>query len=125
MIASRRMRVLGMMIALMGSCWASAAAWADSDLLVAARRGDLPQVKTLLGTKVDVDARRGDGATALMAASTTGHLAVVQALLAAKADVNASMINGATSLMAAAAVGNRNSHRPTPIPAPGSRTCSR
>ncbi|MEO6562468.1 MAG: ankyrin repeat domain-containing protein, partial [Nitrosospira sp.] len=91
MITSRRMRVFGMLMALIASCCASASTWADSDLLVAARRGDLFRVKTLLGAKADVNETRRDGATALMAASTTGHLAVVKALLAAKADVSARM----------------------------------
>ena len=79
---------------------------ADSELLTAARRGDLFKVKALLAAKADVNETRRDGATALMAASTTGHQAIVRKLLDAKADVNARMINGATALMAAAAVGN-------------------
>ena len=91
---------------LIALCCASASVLADTELLAAARRGDLYRVKVLLDAKVDVNTAREDGATALIAASTTGHQVVVQALLAARANVNARMSNGSTALMAAAAVGN-------------------
>ena len=106
MIPSQR-HIFGMALVLIASCCTSVTVWADSDLLTAARRGDLSRVKTLLGAKTDVNETREDGVTALIAASTTGHLAVVQALLDDKADVSARMTNGGTALMAAAAVGNR------------------
>jgi uncharacterized protein len=48
-----------------------------------------------------VNARLGNGATALMLASQIGHVGVIQTLLAAKADVNAKAGNGATALMLA------------------------
>ena len=85
-------------------------------LLVAALEGHPEVVRALLAAKADVNAKRGDGATALMFASAGkrfGHVEsgtmlpsgqvverfilpelpqpqeIVQALLAAKADVNA------------------------------------
>ena len=54
-----------------------------NDLIKASGDGDLPRVKALLAAGSDVNAKRGDGVTALMAASATGHLEVVRALLAA------------------------------------------
>ena len=61
-------------------CWSPPTVLADSELLTAARRGDLFRVKALLAAKADVNEARQDGATALMAASTTGHQAIVRKL---------------------------------------------
>ncbi len=51
-----------------------------NDLITAAGAGDLPRVKALLAAKADVNAKGGDGGTALMAASRNGHQEVVQLL---------------------------------------------
>ena len=67
------------------------------DLIAAALRGNLPRVRLLLDAKVDLNARNGDGMTALMIASQDGHADVVRALLAAKADVNAKTSHGVTA----------------------------
>ena len=52
-----------------------------------------------------MNAKLGDGVTALMVAAAKGDQDVVQALLAASADVNAKMSNGSTALMAASRKG--------------------
>src|SRR5438105_1928772 len=56
------------------------------NIVDAADKGDLSRVKALLDSKVDINFRRANGATALMVASEHGHLAIVQALLDAHAD---------------------------------------
>lgn len=102
MLTLQRMHILCRLLAL---CCASASALANSELVIAARRGDLSRVRVLLNTQIDVNTtREGDGIAALMAASTTGHHVVVRALLAAGVDVNARMSTGGTALMAAAAL---------------------
>ena len=67
----------------------------------AAYDGDLHRVKVFLAAGYDVNAKAGNGGTALMAAAQEGHHEVVRALLAAKADVNAKMDDGTTALMMA------------------------
>ena len=74
------------------------------DLIEAAERGDAAEVRALLGAGAEVNAARGDGATALLLASQNGHPEVVVALLRARADVNARDGYGDTALMAAALV---------------------
>jgi serine/threonine-protein phosphatase 6 regulatory ankyrin repeat subunit B len=70
---------------------------AELDLIKAAQKGDLAQVKSLIAAGVNVNVMVGD--TALMTASEEGDVKVVQALLAAKADVNAKNIIGFTPLI--------------------------
>lgn len=77
------------------------------NLIKAAAGGDVIQVKALLQTKVDVNAKRKDGTTALMLAAIKGHTGVVRALLDAKANVNARASNGATVLIGAAQEGHK------------------
>jgi len=67
----------------------------------AAYDGDLHRVKVFLAAGYDVNAKAGNGGTALMAAAQEGHHEVVRALLDAKADVNAKMDDGTTALMMA------------------------
>ena len=67
----------------------------------AAYDGDLHRVKVFLAAGYDVNAKAGNGGTALMAAAQEGHHEVVRALLVAKADVNAKMDDGTTALMMA------------------------
>jgi hypothetical protein len=78
----------------------------EGTLIASALRGDLPRVRVLLDAKADLNARNGDGATALILASQAGHADVVRALLAAKADVNAKTSNGATALTEASQHGH-------------------
>lgn len=58
-------------------------------LMSAAESGRLEEVRALLASRVDVNARLGAGHTALMFAANEGHLEIVKALLAAGADPNA------------------------------------
>lgn len=58
-------------------------------------------VKTLLAAGADMEAKGGNGGTALIMASGAGHAKVVRALLAAGADVKAMDKKGNTALMVA------------------------
>ena len=71
-------------------------------LIDAAKTGDLPAARRLLGEGADVDARDEEGATPLMLASSAGDLEMVKALLAAGAAVNAHTESGWTALSKAA-----------------------
>lgn len=61
----------------------------DEALIAAAKRGDAPSVKKLIGEGASVKARDGRGATALLAATHGNHIEVARLLIAAGADVNA------------------------------------
>jgi hypothetical protein len=63
-------------------------------------------VRALLAANADVNAKAGNGGTALLAASQKGQIEVVRALLAAKATVDARMADGTTALMAASQEGH-------------------
>jgi ankyrin repeat protein/serine/threonine protein kinase len=76
------------------------------DLISAAERGDTAVVQALLADGTDVDAKRNDGATALIVASYNGHFELVQALLAKGAQVNAKENDGATALIRASQQGH-------------------
>jgi ankyrin repeat protein len=71
------------------------------EIIEAAEKGDLREVKELIHTKVDLNAKNEeDGSTALMKAAANGHLEVVEALLRAGADATIQDdLNGATALM--------------------------
>jgi ankyrin repeat protein len=80
--------------------WAALAiAGVNEDLLGAAKRGDLSHVERLLVMGADVNAKSGDGYTALMFASLSGHPKMVELLLSKGADVNASGVYGRTALI--------------------------
>lgn len=79
----------------------------NEDLLVAARRGDLPAVRALLERGADVNAKTAYGATPLSYASDKGHVEVVRLLLERGADPNAKdTFYGATPISWAA--GNKH-----------------
>lgn len=75
-------------------------------LIDAARRGGPQAVRALIEQKTDVNAKDGDGATALLWASYQDDLESVRLLIAAGADVNASNDLGATPLWAASQNGS-------------------
>ncbi len=60
----------------------------DAALIVAARSGDLANVKTLLAQGAQVTATDASGATALIAATYGNHVEVARVLIQAGADVN-------------------------------------
>jgi ankyrin repeat protein len=72
---------------------------ADPDLVLAARAGDLVRVESLLAAGASVDARDGEGSTALMFAALRGDGKMAQALLAAGAAPNLKDANGETALI--------------------------
>ena len=80
---------------------------ADVPLVNAVRSGDVSAVRSLLGSRADVNAKQPDGATALMWAAHLGHQQIVDLLIAAGADVNAANDYGATPLWLA------SSHTPS------------
>jgi ankyrin repeat protein len=79
---------------------------ADLRLLEAIQRRDHQAVRMLLKQQVDVNARRGDGVTALAWAVYQDDIETVDLLIPAGADVNAANDLGVTPLMLAAVNGN-------------------
>src|SRR5262245_32947041 len=79
-----------------------AAAAADSRLVDAVKQGDMPAIRALLRQKVDVNAARADGQTALHIAAFRDDQEVVDLLLRSGANPNAANVLGATPLWAAA-----------------------
>ena len=71
----------------------------DTELIYAAKEGDILKVKNLLAEGADVNARDKDGITALMVASRVGQIEMVRELQARGADVNAKDNHGGTALM--------------------------
>ncbi|MBR5998086.1 MAG: ankyrin repeat domain-containing protein [Deltaproteobacteria bacterium] len=75
-----------------------------SALMRAAKHNNIPGMQALLKAGADVNARNGEGETALMLAlnwTADTNLPAIQTLLAAGANVNAHMQDGWTALMAA------------------------
>ncbi|MBI5232961.1 MAG: ankyrin repeat domain-containing protein, partial [Deltaproteobacteria bacterium] len=79
---------------LFGSLFGNGGKDLGAELIEAAKAGDIEKAKHLLAKGADVNARRNDGATALMMASLQGHAEVVKGLLAKRADVNARRNDG-------------------------------
>ena len=79
---------------------------AQTDLMIAAEKGDTKAVQALLAKGADVNAKRADGYTSLMFAAGSGSTETVQALLAQGADVDAKRADGYTALMFAEAAGD-------------------
>ncbi len=71
---------------------------AGQDLLAATEAGDLEQMQTLLGKRVDINATNAQGWTPLHVAAAGGSVEVVKLLLVHGADVNAASNIGATPL---------------------------
>jgi hypothetical protein len=90
----------GLLLALTGA-HAAAAAPPEAALADAARRADWAAVRTLLAEGADVDAREGDGSTALHWASYHENREVADLLILAGAEVDAANDLGVTPLWAA------------------------
>jgi ankyrin repeat protein len=92
--------------ALLAAAPAVVRAQSGDDLVDAAGRGDVAQVRAQLKRGAPVEARDVRSWTALMIASARGHTEVVRALLAAGAEPSARAPDGSTPLMAAAVGGH-------------------
>ncbi|CAN7686532.1 ankyrin repeat domain-containing protein [Bosea sp. LjRoot237] len=78
---------------------------AQTGLLGAAGRGDLPAVNRLIATGADLEARDGQRQTPLLLAVAGNHVAAAKALLAAGASPNAQSANQDTPWLLAGASG--------------------
>ncbi|MCV9938032.1 ankyrin repeat domain-containing protein [Boseaceae bacterium BT-24-1] len=78
---------------------------AQTGLLDAASRGDLPAVNRLIATGADLEQRDGQRQTPLLLAVAGNHVAVAKALLAAGASPNAQAANQDTPWLLAGASG--------------------
>src|SRR5262245_28791518 len=74
------------------------AAGADVQLVQAVRNQDLPQVRVLLNQHADVNARSGDGSTALLWAAHFDTFDIADLLVRAGANANAANDFGMTPL---------------------------
>ena len=90
----------------MASLMAAGATVASGDLVEAARNQDQEQVRTLLNQRADVNARSGDGSTALLWAAHWNALETAALLIRAGADANAANDFRMTPLSQACTNGN-------------------
>jgi uncharacterized protein len=88
-----------------------AAADANTDLLDAARRGEIRQVEQALELGADVNTTGEQGISALMFSAASGHPEVVQRLLDARARVDARAVRGISALRIAVAAGSPDAAR--------------
>ena len=94
--------VTGLMMAVALVTSVATASAQDLRLVQAAAEQDRQAVRTLLKQGIDVNARRADGATALLWAAHWDDLEMADMLLRARADVNAADDYGVTALARAA-----------------------
>ena len=100
-------RSIGLLV-LIATLGASAVAGAtDVQLIQAVKNGDAIAVRALLGRDADVDARQGDGATALHWAAHLNDLEAAELLIEAGAAVDATNDLGVTPLWVATTAGQR------------------
>ena len=94
------------LIATLGATAATGASAADVQLVQAVRNGDATTVRALLASDADVNARQGDGATALHWAAHLNDLDAADLLIRAGAAVDAKNDLGVTPLWVATTAGN-------------------
>jgi ankyrin repeat protein len=94
--------ITGLLVAGVLSASVATASAQDLRLVQAAAEQDRQAVRALLKQGIDVNARRADGATALLWAAHWDDLEMVDMLLRARADVNAADDYGVTALARAA-----------------------
>ena len=108
-ISTERLRgrsvALLVVVATLGASAAGASA-ADVQLIQAVKNGDATAVRALLGRGADVDARLGDGATALHWAAHLNDLETADLLIRAGAAVDATNDLGVTPLWVATTAGS-------------------
>ena len=109
-ISTRRLRgrLIGLLVlvAALGTNTAAGAGAADVQLIQAVKNGDAIAVRALLGRDADVDARQGDGATALHWAAHLNDLEAADLLIEAGAAVDATNDLGVTPLWVATTAGS-------------------
>ena len=96
-----RTKPFGGALAIILSVAGLVAGGADLRLIDAVKKTDLPAAQALLKQRLDVNARAGDGATALHWAAYRNHVELVQLLIRASASVNATNDLGVTPLWVA------------------------
>ena len=106
-----RHKIAGLAILLQLMLAAALFASGNSELVNAAREGDIEAVRALVNAGIDInEAEEYSGVTALMGATGAGHEEIVRLLIGAGADVNARssgfMSEGNTALMSAADAGH-------------------
>ena len=106
MIHTRRTLAVPLLLVLVLSVPDIARAGADDPLVEAVKNTDTAGVRALLAQGVDVNARQGDGATALHWAAHRNDLDTAAVLLGAGADPNAANELGATPLWLASVSGS-------------------
>ncbi len=94
------------LVAALGTSFAAGANAADVELVQAVKNGDATAVRTLLEQEAEVNARQGDGATALHWAAHLNDLEAADLLIRAGAAVNATNDLGVTPLWVATTAGN-------------------
>ena len=94
------------LVATLGASAAAGASAVDAQLIQAVKNGDATAVRALLGRGADVNARQGDGATALHWAAHLNDLETAGLLLRAGADVDAMNDLGVTPLWVATTAGS-------------------
>ena len=105
--AFRRRWVIGLVVLVVGiAAFPFEAAAQEARLADAVQHGDAAAVRSLLAQNADVDARQGDGATALHWAAYLDDAETASALIRAGADVHAANDFGVTPLALAARNGN-------------------
>ena len=101
-----RVHFAGVVLAAVAVAVMAKPAWAADEVIAAARAGDAAAVRALLAAGADVDARQGDGATALHWAAHRGDLELADVLIEAGADVDAANALDATPLWLASQNGD-------------------